>query len=362
MYYPLLKKYFFIALGPAGRWLDVAEEDGKVDIFLRPATEQDMLSFKKVFNTKIRKEICDNHLWFSVAYRPARSPFTRLQRLSCCLSLLFSFMVATAMFYGSGPQPGDTSGTVQMGPIKLNMRMVIIGIESALVVVPVNILIVAFFRNSKAKDTRPQKRKGCCGDGASETSEQHTDTDSINSEREGLEQDKDQERDLNDIQCNMVSADDLRKNPDEDSRSCERGDLFDQSEISEDDPLVETEKPSFLARLRAKFQCSDGPCFPYWCVYLGWILCMLTTLLSAVFTLFYSMMWGREQSNMWLTTMTISFVQDTLISQPFKVLIVSLIFAMYSKSPDDEDHFEESSVVTGLHSLQLTCIFISVLD
>ena len=352
-----LKSTVFIVLGPAGRWLDVAEEDGKVDIFLRPATEQDMLSFKKVFNTKIRKGICDNHLWFSVAYRPARNPFTRLQRLSCCLSLLFSFMVATAMFYGSGPQPGDTSGTVQMGPIKLNMRMVIIGIESALVVVPVNILIVAFFRNSKAKDTRPQTRKGRCREATSETSEQHTDTDSINSDRESLEQDKDHETDLNDIQCNIGSADDLRKGPDEDSRSSERGDPLDQSEISEDESSVETEKPSFLARLRAKFQCADGPCFPYWCVYLGWILCMLTTLLSAVFTLFYSMMWGREQSNMWLTTMAISFVQDTLISQPFKVLIVSLIFAMYSKLPDDEEHFEESSVVIGLHTLHSFILF-----
>ena len=332
---------------PIGRWLDVAEGDGKVDIFLRPATERDMISFKKIFNTKIRKGICDNHLWFSVAYLPARSPFTRLQRLSCCLSLLFSFMVATAMFYGSGPQPGDTSGSVQMGPIKINMRMLIIGIESALVVVPVNILIVALFRNSKAKERSSQKKEGCYGHTASQTSEQIKGIDSINSGTEGLDQSKDWETNLNDIHCNIDSEEDV-ENDQEETRGWEPAD---KNESSEDESLVETQNPSFLARIGARFQPSEGPCFPYWCVYVGWVLCILTTLLSAVFTLFYSMMWGREQSNMWLTTMAISFVHDTLISQPFKVLIVSLIFAIYGKSPD-EDNLEELSAAIGLNSLK----------
>ena len=335
---------------PTGRWLDVAEEDGKVEIFLRPATERDMVSFKKIFNTKIRKEICDNHLWFSVAYRPARSPFTRLQRLSCCLSLLFSFMVATAMFYGSGPEPGDTSGSVQMGPIKINMRMLIIGIESALVVVPINILIVALFRNSKAKERRARNKEGCHGHTASQTSQQNKGIDSINSGTEDLEQSKDWETNLNDIHCDIDSEGEVENDQEEKSTNLKGREPAAKPESSED--LVETQTPSFLARISAKFQRSEGPCFPYWCVYVGWVLCILTTLLSAVFTLFYSMMWGREQSNIWLTTMAISFVHDTLISQPFKVLIVSLIFAIYSKSPD-EDNLEELSTEMGLNSLIL---------
>lgn len=321
-----------------------------MDIFLRPATGSDMISFKKMFNTKLRKEICDNHLWFSVAYRPARSPFTRLQRLSCCLSLLFSFMVATAMFYGSGPQPGDTSGSVQMGPIKINMRMLIIGIESALVVVPVNILIVTLFRNSKAKERRTRKIKGCYGYTASQTSKKNKEIQAINSDTEGAN--------LDDIHCNIGSEKDFENSPEEKSTKPEGGEPVDKSETSEDESLVETQDQSFLAKIRAKFQRSEGSCFPYWCVYVGWVLCMLTTLLSAVFTLLYSMMWGKEQSNMWLTTMAISFVQDTLISQPLKVLILSLIFAIYSKSPD-EDNLEELSVAKGLHSLRL--LFFTVL-
>ena len=333
--------------GPAGRWLDIAEEDGKVDIFLRPATELDMISFKKLFNTKVRKGICDNHLWFSVAYRPPRSPFTRLQRLSCCLSLLFSFMIATAMFYGSGPQPGDTSESVQFGPIKLNMRTVIIGVESALVAVPVNILIVAFFRNSKAKENRPRRKKGYYEDTDSQNSEQETETVSINSDTEDLTSSKDRDLGLDDIHCNIGGKDDFHS-VEENRANSDIDEPFDKSDSLEDDSVQQAENKGVLGKLREKFQSAGGPCFPYWCVYVGWLLCILTVLLAAVFTLFYSMMWGKEQSNMWLTTMAISFIQDTLISQPFKVLIVSLIFAIVCKSADEDDHFEDSSAAIGL--------------
>lgn len=338
---------------PPVRWLDVAEEDGKVNVMLRPANDQDMASFSKVFNTKLRKGICDNHLWFSVAYRPPRSPFTRLQRLSCCLSLLFSFMVATAMFYGSTPQPGDPSGDFQMGPIKLNMRTIIIGIESALVVIPVNILIVAFFRNSRAKEEKYSETTTCCGDSVSQTSEKESETNSLSSDADVLSPPLDQETDINDIHC-IVSSEggnhsDLKDNVKGSEKSLQ---LQDESEDLGDRSLQEARNPGFLAKIRAKFPSSGGsstPCFPYWCVYVGWTLCILTTLISAVFTLFYSMMWGKEQSNLWLVTMSISFVQDTLISQPLKVLIISMIFAILSSSPNSEEDLEEISSSPGLY-------------
>ncbi|XP_022796828.1 polycystic kidney disease protein 1-like 2 [Stylophora pistillata] len=338
------EKWVFLA-GPAGRWLDVAEEDGKIDILLKPASELDMVSFKKLFNTKIRKGICDNHLWFSVAYRPPRSPFTRLQRLSCCLSLLFSFMVTTAMFYGSGPLPGDTSSSVQFGPIKLNMRTVIIGIESALIAIPVNILIVAFFRNSKAKGDRIKENKCCHGENDSQASEQETETDSINSDMHNLTSRMEKNMDLDDIQCHIGGEDDFQYGIKADKTGSKRKESFasnEETESIDDESLQNPQNPGFLGKLRGKFQSLGGPCFPHWCVYVGWVLCILTVSLSSVFTLFYSMMWGKEQSNMWLTTMAISFIQDTLISQPLKVLIVALIFAVFFKSADDDDHFEES--------------------
>ena len=126
-----------------------------------------------------------------------------------------------------------------------------------------------------------------------------------------------------------------------------------ETESIDDESLQDAQNPGFLENLRGKFQSDGGPCFPYWCVYVGWVLCILTVSLSCVFTLFYSMMWGKEKSNMWLTTMAISFIQDTLISQPLKVVIVALIFAVFFKSADDEDYFEESQSAQGLQNFNI---------
>ena len=49
----------------------------------------------------------DSHLWFSVASRQAQSNFTSVQRLSCCLALLMTYMLANIMFYGVDSEPGE---------------------------------------------------------------------------------------------------------------------------------------------------------------------------------------------------------------------------------------------------------------
>lgn len=147
---PLSNKNYlpFICIPSIGLWLGLDVGDGQVEASITPSTLEDLSEFNVKFNDKIRKEICDKHIWFSLVLRPQWSPFTRLQRLSCCLSFLFTTMIASAMFYGAGPQPGDTSGNFQVGPLTMNMRTLIIAIQSALVVAPVNIIIVACFRFS----------------------------------------------------------------------------------------------------------------------------------------------------------------------------------------------------------------------
>ncbi|XP_066302803.1 polycystin family receptor for egg jelly-like [Branchiostoma lanceolatum] len=93
----------------------------------------------------------DDHLWFSVALRPARSPFTRVQRLSCCLTLLYSTMITNIMFFGRGddfdpPEPIRVAGVEISPPISLPQLM--IGIQSAAIILPINLVIAFFFRYS----------------------------------------------------------------------------------------------------------------------------------------------------------------------------------------------------------------------
>ena len=70
------------------------------------------------------------------------------------------------------------------------------------------------------------------------------------------------------------------------------------------------------------------PCvLPHFCVYFAWFLCVCTAVTSTVFTVFYSLMWGGEKSARWLTSVVLSLSGDVTISQPIKIILVSVIIA-----------------------------------
>ena len=92
-------RYFFLC----GRWLAVEEDDGLLDRILSVAGHEEINGFGHVFFSSARKNLTDDHLWLSVVSRPTRSNFSRLQRLTCCMALLYSSMLANAMWYGSVP-------------------------------------------------------------------------------------------------------------------------------------------------------------------------------------------------------------------------------------------------------------------
>ena len=53
----------------------------------------------QVLKAKGTQYFTDYHLWFSSFTRPSYSNFTRAQRLTCCLSLLMSYMAVNAAWY-----------------------------------------------------------------------------------------------------------------------------------------------------------------------------------------------------------------------------------------------------------------------
>ena len=86
------------------------------------ACKNDLISFKHLFTQSVKKKFTDSHLWFSVISRPTKSNFTRLQRISCCISLLFCTMIANAMFYKA--EGSSKSGVIKLGPIEFTMGQV----------------------------------------------------------------------------------------------------------------------------------------------------------------------------------------------------------------------------------------------
>ena len=135
------------------KWLSVEEDGGSLDCVIPVSNKADITTFSYLCNANFRHNITDSHLWMSVAIRPEKSNFTRAQRLSCCLALLFLTMIANAMFYGQ-----DTGSKITIGPIKFSLTGIYISLISALVAAPPVLLVTYLFRN--ARHMKPGKVQG----------------------------------------------------------------------------------------------------------------------------------------------------------------------------------------------------------
>lgn len=233
------------------RWLAVEKGTGQIEVELKAADKRELAGFRNLFYSRTARSLGDGHLWLSVFTRAPHNTFTRCQRLTCCLSILFATLVTNAMFYQFDKAPTDT---FQIGPIKLSWMQIKIGIQSSIIAIPVNVLVVMIFKNIKYP--LPEDARG------------------------------------ND-----------RKVP---------------------------------------------GCLPHFFVYVGWTLCLLTSLAAGAFTVFYSLMWGAETSNSWLTSIMVSFFQDVVVTQPIKVVVIaSLLSLLIKKPPEQEEVFGSSMSRSG---------------
>uniref|UniRef100_A0A3Q2EDJ3 Polycystic kidney disease protein 1-like 2 n=1 Tax=Cyprinodon variegatus TaxID=28743 RepID=A0A3Q2EDJ3_CYPVA len=87
-------------------WLAVDMAECCLDKVFPVATESDLKRFN-LFFMKTAKDFQDGHIWFSVISRPPCSTFTRVQRVSCCFSLLLCTMLTSIMFWGIPTDPSE---------------------------------------------------------------------------------------------------------------------------------------------------------------------------------------------------------------------------------------------------------------
>jgi len=115
-----------------------------VERILPVAGTGDLTQFKQLFNKSVRKKMTNDHLWVSVFSRPTRSSFTRVQRISCCVALLFLTMITNCMFFKA--QDPDHATEVHIGPITLTLQQLYISVVSTLIVFPPSLTIVTIFK------------------------------------------------------------------------------------------------------------------------------------------------------------------------------------------------------------------------
>ncbi|EDV28218.1 uncharacterized protein TRIADDRAFT_53596 [Trichoplax adhaerens] len=277
------EQYCFIC----NKWLAVDAEDGLIDRTLYPATTEELRDFMQSFMSKAAISLSDNHIWLSIVTRPVKSHFTRLQRVGCCFAILLLSMLTNAMFYRNDIETQDSAGTIFIGKI-ITWDGLVRGLISGAIVFLPSFMMVQFFRLSRPKPTK-------------QGNSNH------------LEQQNKPARPIVRKESTKVKLIRCRTGEQSD-QSCNKLQSFDDSE----------EKGCFKLDIS----------LPWWCLYLGWGLIVISCGVGTAFTLFYGLSFGSELCLQWLASLTISILQSILILQPIKVVVVAFIFALIVRRPD----------------------------
>ncbi|KAM4833715.1 polycystin-1-like protein 2 [Thomomys bottae] len=144
------QKWYFLC----NSWLSIDIGDCVLDKVFPVATEQDRKQFSHLFFTKTSVGFQEGHIWYSIFSRSARSSFSRVQRVSCCFSLLLCTMLTSIIFWGVPRNPAEQK--MDLGQIEFTWQEVMIGLESSVLVFPINLLIVQIFRNARPRVLKEQ--------------------------------------------------------------------------------------------------------------------------------------------------------------------------------------------------------------
>ncbi|CAH1251962.1 PKDREJ [Branchiostoma lanceolatum] len=290
-------------------------------------------AYKQLSKTTKGKGFLSHHLWVSVVKFPSNH-FSRVQRISCCLSLLMSFMLVNIMFYR-----GDRNflSKVTIGDIELelpfSLTTFIIGLESSLIALPINVLIVVLFRYAGTRQKSPTSANASKPKGK----------ESYGVPRKGQHGPE------------LVLPRYLPKGEDVESE-------FDAEYTA--DPSVYIEKLKKEGALKkvdtryvikkegSKVTVSHKPYrpFPWWCRIVAWLLVGATVLVSGSFTVLYAWIlvaaivivsgaftvlygndYGRAKSQAWLFAFLISFLSDFILLQPVKIILLIIFFKLITK-------------------------------
>jgi len=129
-------------------WL--GQESGNTKVILSRLSASGIAKYGNELLLKASRDLRRDHLWISIMCKPSSSEFTRTQRLSCALCLLLCVMLSCLMFHGIST---SNSSIAEEGvPVfEISLSDIIIGIQNAIIMVPINILIMELFLRTRPK-------------------------------------------------------------------------------------------------------------------------------------------------------------------------------------------------------------------
>ena len=145
--------YFFRYRFHCGKWFSLTKGDGKLYKNVPALEDEHLKSFQTLIKDHTKLNLFEGHTWVSVFSRPNRSRFTRVQRLSTCLSVLFLAMVTSAMWYGTSTTDATDKG-ITIGPLRFTYQQLFISFMCSIIIVPPNLLIVNIFKRVRPRSSQ----------------------------------------------------------------------------------------------------------------------------------------------------------------------------------------------------------------
>ncbi|NWX90256.1 PKDRE protein, partial [Nothoprocta pentlandii] len=346
------RSWFFICR----RWLALDKDDHLLERTFFVMNPKAHLCRMDYFLINLAENLIDGHLWFSIFAHTITGTFSRLQRLSCCLAILLLNLLVNIMFFNA-----DKS---EESPLHLRyLRSIAVGVESALITIPLQMLIIGLFRYSQkvpsswaVTEKNPKKipsitsrnlenwkehlSKRCL----SETSVQSrntsllenlpgaSDSQCLQNYRQRRNKETSQtwsnctisERDANVIVAEETATKVMARQRRQASNS-----NFNNNTALEGDNF-QMEKTT-LSNTSTSVRKRPHIVLCWWCVYFSWALIIAVAGLSSFFIVLYGLSYGYQTSLEWLLASAISFFENVFLLQTLKIIFLSALSTVLPK-------------------------------
>ncbi|XP_053109634.1 polycystin family receptor for egg jelly-like [Hemicordylus capensis] len=256
------------------KWLAIGKNDCRTERTFAVTDSTVPLNKVDCFMITVSSDLLSNHLWLSVFAHVISGSFNRFQRLSCCLTILLSSLMFNMIFF-------STEKDQHIHSVELRYwRSMITGMISALISIPVQLIVVTLFKHSPKESAQSNTAQVQPKENFSLFS------DSLS-----------KEGDTGDASPSKVKSQQLPP-------TTKSGNKY------------AIEKETFHKNIQKLQLC-------WWCTYIAWVLAFLISLFSSVFIILYGLSYSYKTSFEWLIASTMSFCQHTFLLQPLMILIFS---------------------------------------
>ncbi|XP_032706920.1 polycystic kidney disease and receptor for egg jelly-related protein-like [Lontra canadensis] len=311
-------------------WLFLCREwlciDTSLDRTLRVTDPDQPIDRKDYFLIESAYRMGRDHLWFSIFSTIIDSPFNRLQRLSCCLAVLMASLLCNIMFFNLDRPENLASGEGSY------VRSMMIGLESVLITLPLQILIIFLFTYSQREPRVTLEKVSPRKTSSMELENLYWEEflrrwyarESGDSSIKGPLEPPTGKRPRLQKTAQALSATrhQPKKKESRDSRTQATNINASNANTNNNQNVPSGEPPSHAGpTLELKEKSSF--ILPSWCLHIAWLLVFATSIMSSFFIIFYGLTYGYEKSMDWLFASFCSFCLSVFLVQTCKIILLS---------------------------------------